>query len=110
MRRSQQSEATMVGYAFLVMLPVGAALVALWADFRLADRRPRSPALRIAHAGAAWVALDLATDAVGAATDATFVREASVLFLVFLPSLIYAFLAAIWTLRIIADAARLARH
>jgi hypothetical protein len=100
----------MLGLAFLVMLPLGAALVALWVDVRLADRRPGSPAMRIAHAGAAWIALDLATDAVGAATDTTFVREASVLFLLFLPSLIYAFLAAIWTLRIIADAARLARH
>jgi hypothetical protein len=97
---------------FGMVLAAGAAFVALWVDVRWAERRPESPMRRMGHSLAAYGLLRLASLAtVHLGGDATPVAQrVAVLFLLFVPGLVYAFLAGIWVLRTLADAAGLARH
>jgi hypothetical protein len=102
----------MSGAAFGIVLAAGAALVALWIDVRWERRRPESPMRRMGHSFAAYAVLQLASAATvhlgGAGTPLG--QRVAVLFVLFGPGLVYAFLAGIWVLRSLADAARLARH
>jgi hypothetical protein len=102
----------MGGDAFVVLLAIGALLVAVWLDHRLGERRPSSPVRRVAHAVAAFVVLQLATagSAYVVHRNPTLGHELIALFALFLPSLIYAFLSGLWLMRTLADVARLARH
>jgi hypothetical protein len=97
---------------FGIVLAAGAAFVALWIDVRWAQRRPESPLRRMGHFLAAYGVLRLASVAtVHLGADGTPVAQrVAVLFLLFVPGLVYAFLAGIWVLRTLADAAGLARH
>ena len=95
-----------------IMLAAGAAFVALWIDVRWVERRPESPMRRIGHSFAAYCVVQLAAVAtVHLGGDGTpLVQRVAVLFLLFTPGLVYAFLAGIWVLRSLADAAGLARR
>ena len=102
----------MGGSAFGIVLAIGSALVALWLDVRFAHRRPESPMRRMGHSLAAYAVVRLASAAtvhLGGAGHAP-AAGVAVLFLVFVPALVYAFLSGFWVLRTLADAARLARH
>jgi hypothetical protein len=100
------------GMAFACSLAVGAALIAAWVDARLGDRRPTSLAIRIAHAGAAFSLLRVATVAVQhlASPEAPYAQRLGTLFLLLLPGLVYAFIASLWLVRTFVEIARLARH
>jgi uncharacterized MAPEG superfamily protein len=97
---------------FGIMLAACAAFVALWIDIRWAERRPESPMRRMGHSFAAYGVVQLAAVATvhlgGEGT--TLGQRVAVLFLLFTPALVYAFLAGIWVLRTLADAAGLARR
>jgi len=91
---------------------IGAAVLAGWLDWRLGKRRPVSLMYCMGHAAAAFAVLQLATAGSGYVAGATAGadRGLSVLFGFLLPSLIYCFLATIWLMRTLAEAARLTRH
>lgn len=102
----------MGGLAFGILLAVGSALVAFWADVRFERRRPESPVRRMGHSFAAFAVLQL----VSAVTvhlsggGAPLGQRVAVLFLLFAPALVYAFVAGIWVLRSLVDVSRLARR
>jgi hypothetical protein len=102
----------MSGAGFGIVLAVGAALVALWIDVRWERRRPQSLMRRMGHSLAAYAVVQLAAVAtVHLGGDGTPLgQRVAVLLLLFAPGLVYAFLAGIWVLRSLADAARLARR
>ena len=102
----------MSGAGFGIVLAVGAALVALWIDLRWEQRRPESPMRRMGHSFAAYGIVRLVSVAtVHLGGDGTPLgQRVAVLFLLFTPGLVYAFLAGIWVLRSLADAVRLARR
>lgn len=97
---------------FVNALAIGAAVTALWVDVRMSDSRPQSLGRRLAHAFLAFVALNLASAVVVrfAQPDAGTLQRAGAILFVFLPGLLYAFLAGIWLLRSLAEIGRLARH
>lgn len=97
--------------SFAASLAIGAVLLAVWADSRFEKRRPASPTSRIVHAGVAYVLVRIAPAAVGglASVDQPSWQRLAVVFVVILPSLVYAFLAALWLLRTLADIAKIVR-
>jgi len=99
-------------HAFALLLVIGAALLAVWLDFRLGERRPASAVRRFCHVAAAYVVLQIVTVAFEHVAKATATpgQRIVALFLLFLPSLLYAFLSGLWLFRTLADATRLARR
>jgi hypothetical protein len=97
---------------FSGLLTIGAVLLALWLDMRIGNRRPESPLGRLAHAFAAFVVLKLATAGFAYAVHRELPKgwELTMLFLLFFPGLIYAFVAGVWLTRTFVDVARLARR
>jgi uncharacterized MAPEG superfamily protein len=102
----------MGGVAFGILLAVGSALVALWADVRFEPRRPESPVRRMGHSFAAFAVLQLASVATVhlSGDGAPLGQRVAVLFLLFAPALVYAFVAGVWVLRSLVDVTRLARR
>lgn len=102
----------MGGAGFGIALAVGSALVALWIDLRWEGQRPGSPMRRLGHSFAAYGVLRLASAATVhlGGGNAPLLERVAVLFLLFAPALVYAFLAGFWVLRTLADAAGLARR
>jgi hypothetical protein len=94
------------GIAFAGALAVGAALLGLWVDVRLGPRRPKSASRRFIHAGIAFALVQVATAVFGRMADGTNPEGAFVAFLLLLPSLVYAFLTALWLLRALAEGVR----
>jgi hypothetical protein len=97
---------------FLVAFASGGALLAAWGDARFASRRPESLQVRLVHTVAAFVGLQLGGYAVASlcGADAPLPQRLSVLLLLFLPSLVYAFLSGFWLLRTLAEVAPSARR
>jgi hypothetical protein len=97
---------------FAVALAIGAALLAGWLDLRFAKGRPASLTRRVGHTAAAYAVLLAATDVsrylTGSAASAE--QRLSVVFILVLPALVYAFLAGLWLMRTLAEVARLSRH
>ena len=91
---------------------VAAVLLALWIDARLGNRRPSAPTTRILHAAIAYATVRVASTAAQVvAGDLTSVsRRLCALFALLLPGLVYAFLAALWLVRTVADVAGLVRR
>ena len=89
---------------FLVVLVVGAALLALWVYARFPKLSPEGLPRTLLHLVAAYAVLQL----VPAAT-ATVSGRLQAVFLIVLPGFIYIFLAAIWTLRLAQSAMGSAR-
>jgi hypothetical protein len=102
----------MAGSAFQLVLPIGAAVLAGWLDVRFDARRPRSPIRRAVYAFVACGVLQVASSAFVqfGAPGAAFPQRFSALFLLLLPSLVFAFLTGFWLLRTLSDVARLARR
>jgi hypothetical protein len=97
---------------FAAAFVVGAALLALWLDWRLGGRRPASLTVCVGHAIAACMALRLAA-AVGerlAGASPGPQERLIVLFVLLLPGIVYAFLAGLWLMRTLAEASRFARR
>jgi hypothetical protein len=97
---------------FAVSLTVGAALLALWLDVRCERWRPASLVRRAVHAAIALAVLRSA--AAGAhyliVDDASAARRVVLLCVLFLPTLVYAFLTCCWLLRTLSDVAATARR
>ncbi len=98
--------------SFALSLTVGAAVLASWVDWRLDERRPQSLTWRIAHLAAAFVVLQATTLGFKefAGDGAGVGQRLGILFVLFLPSLVYAFLTGLWLMRTLADVTRTARH
>jgi hypothetical protein len=87
---------------------VAAAMLALWVDGRLGERSPRSLVTVLAHAAAAFVVVKIAASvAVPLFSPAAFLRTMAALFLIVMPAWVYAFLATLWTLKLVRGAASL---
>jgi flagellar biosynthesis protein FliQ len=97
---------------FFLLLTLAAVVIAVWLDLRFENRRPESLRWRIGHAVVAFVVLELSTAGVAAVLRAqTPVGEQTlVLFLGYLPSMLYAFLTGIWLIRTLVDIAGLVRR
>jgi hypothetical protein len=88
--------------AFVTLVFVAAAVLALWLDVRLGGMEPSSMTRIILHALIAMLALDVAKNVVVAADGPTLTML--VLFGVFLPALVYVFLASLWVLKMVRGA------
>lgn len=91
---------------FAAALGGGAALISIWADYRLSEHRPKTMGRRFVHAFIAFVLLQIAVAVAGrvAGESATTDQRMSATFLLLLPSMVYAFLALVWLIRTLADA------
>jgi hypothetical protein len=95
----------MGGGLFPISLAVGSALLSIWLDARLEGHRPGSPASRVGHAAAAYLVLQLVVGGTAHLENAPAFERLCALFLLVLPSLVYAFLAGVWLMRTLADVA-----
>jgi hypothetical protein len=86
-------------------LACAAVLIAVWIDLRFAHRRPDSPMRRMGHGLVALLVVQLVVVAGVhlAGSDPTAVQRALVFLVLILPAWTYAFLAALWTLRTLAQ-------
>jgi hypothetical protein len=102
----------MAGSAFQLVLPIGAAVLAVWIDVRFDARRPESPIRRAVYAFAACGVLELATMVFSrlGAPDAPLAQRFAALFFCLVPCIVFAFLTGIWLMRTLSDVARLARR
>jgi hypothetical protein len=98
----------MGGTDFTLALALAAGMLAAWIDVRLGDARPVEPMQRIVHAGLGIFALFAATGLLHLVYGIPQALFMVVVLTVFLPALIYAFLAGIWLMRALADLSRLA--
>ena len=88
----------------VLFIVVGAALLALWIDVRYPQLVPEQTGRRFAHAAAAFVGAQLLAPTLVAllvGTVGTMPFQLIALFGVLLPALVYAFLVAIWLLRLL---------
>jgi hypothetical protein len=90
----------MSGGTFGMVLACGAALIALWLHVRLPNLAPEGLPRHLLHAGIALALMQLIPSS-GDLVWFAFV----VVFAVALPVLVYAFLVAIWVIRLGQDAA-----
>ncbi len=97
--------------SFVATLAIGAALLAAWVDCRFDQRRPVSPVRRAIHAAVAFAVLHAATAGANylIGEHAGDARRLVVLFVLFLPSLVYAFLTGLWLMRTLTEVASTAR-
>jgi hypothetical protein len=98
--------------AFMLALTAAAVLLAVWLDLRVGGSRPRSPSRRIVHAAVAYVLLQASMAILSYVDDAgaSSLGMTAAVFVFFLPTLVYAFLAGLWLLRSVAEVARAPRH
>src|SRR6266851_10372283 len=98
--------------ALAAPLAIAAALLAAWLDMRFANLRPGSLVVRVVHVIAAYAIVQLAAAAMGrlATSDAASGRRLELLLLLFVPALVYAFLAGIWLVRSLSGVVRLSRR
>jgi hypothetical protein len=92
----------MSNQVLVTSLVVGAALLALWLDFRLGDRMPRGTRRVVLHAGAALVATTLIQfPMVALSTQHSPGRALVALFAFVLPVFVYSFLTWIWVVKLV---------
>jgi hypothetical protein len=98
--------------SFTVTLAMGAVLLAIWCDYRFEERRPGSLKSRMVHAAIAFGVLQLAAFAASwlLPDGAGHVRQLLVAFGVLLPGLVYAFVSAVWLMRVLAEVAAMSRR
>jgi hypothetical protein len=98
--------------SFIPALAIGAALLAAWFDCRFDKLRPTSLGRAAIHAGIAIAVLQAAT--AGAqyvvGEEAGAARRLILLFALFLPSIVYAFLSGLWLMRALSEVASTARR
>lgn len=89
-------------HAFVASLACGAVLLAFWVDARLGGRTPSTPRAIFLHSVAAYVALQLMGVVAGSAVALdSRTQTLVVVFTIVLPPFVYAFLAAIWLLKLL---------
>src|SRR3954467_11599953 len=99
----------MSNQAFVLVVALGAAAIALWIDVRLKSRTPRRPKWTIVHLGASFVVLQVMPALVAlmvAGADEPG-RKMAAIFLLVLPALTYTWLSAIWLLKLLQRVALL---
>jgi hypothetical protein len=98
--------------SFVAPLSVGAVLLAVWVDERLESRRPGSLAKRAIHAAVAWGLLQIVVVVVAhlLPDQASDLRRVVVVLGLFLPSLVYTFVTALWLVRLLAEVATISRR
>src|SRR5438445_5696929 len=90
---------------FLIVLVLAAGVLALWVDVRLGERSPQSMTHIVLHAATAWAVVGLAVPLVVMVIDPTSqIRTILGLLGLLLPSWVYAYLAMLWALKLIANA------
>jgi amino acid transporter len=97
----------MTSTTLVLLITVGAALIALWTDVRWPALAPERPGLRVLHlvlalAAAQYVAPALMAALLPDGRSAT--METIALFAFVLPSLVYTFLSGIWVLKLLQRA------
>jgi hypothetical protein len=95
--------------AFIAVVALGAAAIALWVDIRLQSRTPRTLIWTVAHLAGAIAALQVMPGLVTlvvADSDAP-ARKVAATLLVLLPVLTYCWLSAIWMLKLMQRSAHL---
>jgi hypothetical protein len=93
----------------VLAVALGAAVIALWLDVRLAARSPQTLGQVLLHAAGAFALLQLLPsilNIVVAGSDSP-VRKMIAVFVAVLPTLTYVWLASIWLLKVVQRAARL---
>ena len=88
----------------LAML-VAAAMLALWFDVRLGESRPDDLSRRVVHVAVSMGALFAAVAVIGLAHGIPHVLFMLVVLTMFLPTLVYSLLCALWMLRSLAELA-----
>jgi len=98
--------------SFAAALAVGAVLMAGWLDVRFDGRRPASLMRRAIHLGIGVAVLQATSAGLDYLLGANpgHLREMSVVFLVLLPSMTYAFLGGLWLMRTLAEVVGPARR
>jgi hypothetical protein len=94
---------------FVVVVAVGAALLAIWLDVRLETHTPRSVSWTFIHTAGAIFGLSVMPHLIAlivAGSDSP-VRKLIAVMAVLLPALIYCSLAAIWLLKLVQRHAHL---
>jgi hypothetical protein len=94
----------MTSPALVLLITVGAAVLALWTAARWHSLAPRHPGVRVLHVVAALAAAQYVTPALMAAVlpdGSSVALEVIALFAIFLPSMVYAFLSGIWVLTLL---------
>jgi hypothetical protein len=96
---------------FASALAVGAVLLAGWLDVRFDSRRPESLLRRVFHLAVAIALLQVASVGLPFLLGAEpgDIRHLAVVFVVLLPSMVYAFVTGLWMMRTLVEAAGLAR-
>jgi hypothetical protein len=100
----------MRGNEFTLALTLGAGLLAVWLDARLASFRPQTPGKSLLHAVLSLVGLGASVGLLYLVHGVPQLMFLVAVLTVFLPALIYALLAALWMLRMLTDLAGLARR
>lgn len=92
----------MSNQGLVLSLVLGGALLALWLDFRLAARMPRTPRRVILHTVAALAAASLVPlPMVALNTQHSAARALFALFVLVLPVFVYSFLTWIWLVKLV---------
>jgi hypothetical protein len=93
---------SMTVHQFLMVLTLGAGVIALWINFRFPKLAPEGIWTAVIHVGAAILAGQVLLPGLNLAVpDLTPVARALVItFMLGLPILVYALLASIWVIRI----------
>ena len=84
-------------------MTLGASLLAIWLDARLAGLRPKTPAQGLLHAAISALAMFGAVGLLAYVYGIPQLAFMAVVLGVFLPTLVYALLAGLWMLRALAD-------
>ena len=92
----------MTAAALIAAIAVGAALLAVWSFVRWPAAAPNTLTGAILHAILAFGGLQLAAIGLGRAAISSAQAAELALILVVLPALTYAFLAALWVMRLFA--------
>jgi hypothetical protein len=101
----------MSNQGLVASLVVGAALLALWLDFRLFGKTPRSPRRIVFHTLAALVATTLVPlPMLALATQHSPARALAALFAFVLPAFVYSFLTWIWLVKLLQSHLRGRAH
>lgn len=92
----------MTAAALIAAIAVGAALLAAWSFVRWPGVAPSTFGGAILHAVLAFAGLQLAATGLGRAASSSDAAAELALIAVVLPALTYAFLAALWVMRLFA--------
>jgi hypothetical protein len=94
---------------YLLVLTLGAGVIALWLEARFGELGPRTTGRTLLHLGLCFAVLQLCPFGIKLIVAGTEdpARKIAAVFLVVFPALVYAFLATLWLLKLIQGMARL---